>query len=539
MGVVYLAEGAGGHRAALKVIRSDLADDAGFRQRFAREVTAARMVRSPVTAAVLAADPSGDPPWVAFEFIEGPNLADVIARGVPRLSAGLGILGGVAEALVAIHGAGLVHRDLKPANVLVAPSGVVVIDFGIAAALDATTLTRSGMIGTPGWLAPEQVRGERVTFATDSFAWGMLAMYTTTGRHPFGGPDQGAAAYLYRIANESPDLDGLPPELYGVVSATLSRDPDARPSADDLVRALLPVAGPDAPTAPIRSARSATALIRPQSGTDIGPSPPCGGGPRKRKRWMAAAVALAVAALAAIALPALATSKGNGSPRRTAGIPTPSIKPSTRTPAASSTAPPGTSDNKPHASATTRPPGTTAPPATTIPPSAATAVEVYMPYSNEGLAAGFTTAAIVGGSCWTGSLMAQRTDAWRCMVGNYIYDPCFSDAAGDQVACPSLDNLYAVVLINITQPLPEGSANTPTSTAPWEFQLADGPRCQHFSGAVGPLQPINGTYPKGTCGTEITYFGDINQSLGLWTVLVQSAPGSDTLSPEPISRAWE
>jgi serine/threonine protein kinase len=131
----------------------------------------------------------------------------------------------VAEALVAIHAAGLVHRDLKPANVLVAPRGVVVIDFGIAASLDATTLTRSGVIGTPGWLAPEQLRGKKVTFATDSFAWGTLAMYTTTGRHPFGNPDQPPASYLYRIVHEPSDLDGLPPQLYGTVFSALARDP--------------------------------------------------------------------------------------------------------------------------------------------------------------------------------------------------------------------------------------------------------------------------------------------------------------------------
>lgn len=261
MGVVYLALGPDGRQAALKVIRPDLADDPGFRQRFAREVAAARSVRSPVTAAVLAAEPEGERSWIAFEYVDAPNLADILAKGIPRLSAGLGILTGVAEALVAIHDVGLIHRDLKPANVLVAPGGVVVIDFGIAAALNATTLTRSGVIGTPGWLAPEQIQGAKVTFATDSFAWGTLAVYTTTGRHPFGIPDQGAAAYLYRIVNEPPDLEGLPPQLYGIVFAALSKDPSARPTAEGLVRALLPATAPNAQTAPLQMPPSATAPI--------------------------------------------------------------------------------------------------------------------------------------------------------------------------------------------------------------------------------------------------------------------------------------
>ena len=315
MGIVYLAVDSDGRRAALKVIRLDLADDQGFRQRFAREVAAASRVRSPVTAAVLAADPTGERPWVAFEYVDAPNLAEVLAGGVPRLSAGLGILSGVAEALVAIHSAGLVHRDLKPANVLVAPSGVVVIDFGIAAALDATTLTHSGVIGTPGWLAPEQIRGERVTFATDSFAWATLATYTTTGRHPFGNPDQAVAAYLYRIVHEPPDLDGLPPQLYGIVSAALARDPVSRPDANALLAALLPVGAPNAQTAPLNTAAPTTALIPSSTPTDVSTSPAPITPTRKGRRWIAAAAAgLLAVALITVVFALLSHSRTPSSP---------------------------------------------------------------------------------------------------------------------------------------------------------------------------------------------------------------------------------
>jgi serine/threonine protein kinase len=339
MGVVYLAAAHDGQYAALKVIRSDLADDQDFRARFAREIEAAQRVRSPVTAGVLAADPSGDPPWVAFDYIEGPNLADVIARGVPRLSAGLGILSGVAEALVAIHGAGVIHRDLKPGNVLVAPGGVMVIDFGIAAALDATTLTRSGLIGTPGWLAPEQIRGERVTFATDSFAWGTLAMYTTTGRHPFGGPDQAAAAYLYRIVNDSPDLDGLPPQLYGIVSAALAQDPAHRPDADALLAALLPVGASDAETAPLKPATPATALVPSSTPTEVSPGLASAAPARKGQHWFAAAVAgLLAVTLVAVVVALLGHSRTHSSASST-GTTTSPAAPTTSTSPSTSTSP--------------------------------------------------------------------------------------------------------------------------------------------------------------------------------------------------------
>jgi serine/threonine protein kinase len=380
MGVVYLAVGPDRRHAALKVIRSDLADDPGFRQRFAREVAAASMVRSPVTAAVLAADHTGEKPWVAFEYVDAPNLAEVIATGVPRLSAGLGILSGVAEALVAIHEAGLVHRDLKPANVLVAPSGVVVIDFGIAAALDATTLTRSGVIGTPGWLSPEQVRGERVTFATDSFTWGTLAMYTTTGRHPFGGPDQGAAAYLYRIVHEPPDLDGLPPQLHQLVAAALSQDPAARPTANDLQAALLPGGAPDAQIAPTRVLEVSKTATSLSTDTEVDASPPTGAQTRKGRAW-ATVVSALVAALVLIGGAVLvANAHGNAKHEPTAttarsslsASPPPSAPATTSsttptTVRASATAPPSTSSHS-QTTVTQAPPASPAPAQpTTIP----------------------------------------------------------------------------------------------------------------------------------------------------------------------------
>lgn len=345
MGVVYLAEARTGARAALKVIRPDLADDPGFRERFAREVASARRVQSQVTAAVVDADPIAEQPWVAFEYIDAPNLAQVVSRGVPRRSAAVGILAGVAEALAAIHSAWLIHRDLKPANVLVAHSGVVVIDFGIAAALDASTLTgTSHMIGTPAWLAPEQIRGQRVTPAADIFAWGTLAMYTTTGHHPFSGLDQAPAAVMYRIVNERPDLTGLPPEMRSIVTSALNPDPDARPTAPELIRALLPGVSPDLPTVIAPRPPTDPTTIAPRAVADTVISSPVAAGSARgpsRRRMLIAVVAVAIVLVAGGIAAALTLHSGPHHPLAANTITTTTVvsKPSKTTTPVSATTP--------------------------------------------------------------------------------------------------------------------------------------------------------------------------------------------------------
>jgi serine/threonine protein kinase len=223
MGVVYLAEAPNGRPIAVKVIQAALAHDQVFRDRFRREVAAARRVRSRVTVAVLDADADSENPWVAFEYVEGPNLQDVVDAGTPRLSASIGILTGIAEALVAIHQVGIIHRDLKPSNVLCPPDGVKVIDFGIAAALEATTTTRTGLMGTPAWLSPEQITGQSLTTAVDVFAWGCIGLYTTTGRLAFAsGGEDSPPALIYRVVNAEPDLSDVPDELIEPISAALT-----------------------------------------------------------------------------------------------------------------------------------------------------------------------------------------------------------------------------------------------------------------------------------------------------------------------------
>ncbi len=230
MGRVYLARSPGGRAVAVKVVRQALLRDEGFRRRFVREVAAARRVTGFFTAAVVDADPEGDPAWLATEYVPGLSLQEAVARhGVWPQEAVRGLGAALAEALAAVHAADLVHRDLKPSNVLLAPDGPRVIDFGISAAVGDTALTRTGtVIGTPGFIPPEQLRHESSGPAGDVFALGAVLAYAAAGVGPFGG---GAShAVNYRVVHEDPDLRGLAPALADVVARCLAKDPAERPT---------------------------------------------------------------------------------------------------------------------------------------------------------------------------------------------------------------------------------------------------------------------------------------------------------------------
>ncbi|MEV5677602.1 serine/threonine-protein kinase [Streptomyces sp. NPDC052069] len=235
MGKVYLSYTPGGRPVAIKVIRPEFGEDPEFRRRFAQEVRSAQRVQGLFTAPVIDADTDGAQPWLATAYVPGPSLADaVVAHGALPVEAVLLLIAGMAEALHVIHGAGIVHRDLKPSNVLLAADGPRVIDFGIAYAADATSLTGSGVtIGTPSFMAPEQAAGQRVTAATDVFALGQVAAYAATGRPAFGeGTSHGV---LYRIVHEEPDLGGVPERLTELVTRCLAKDPAARPSVAEVI----------------------------------------------------------------------------------------------------------------------------------------------------------------------------------------------------------------------------------------------------------------------------------------------------------------
>ncbi|WP_245679252.1 serine/threonine-protein kinase [Actinomadura hibisca] len=235
MGRVYLAATQAGRRLAIKVVRPDFADDPEFRRRFRQEIAAAQRVQSLYTAPVIDADPDGPRPWLATAHVPGPSLAQAVADLGPLPEASVRVLfAGIAEALQAVHGAGVVHRDLKPSNVLLAEDGPRVIDFGISRAADSTPLTRTGMrIGSPQFMAPEQALGHSSTPAIDVFALGSVAFYAATGRTPFGdGPD---SAVLFRIAHEEPNLDGCPDGLRPLVARCLAKDPADRPAPREVL----------------------------------------------------------------------------------------------------------------------------------------------------------------------------------------------------------------------------------------------------------------------------------------------------------------
>jgi len=268
-GVVYLGRGPnpGEEPVAVKVLRSTA--DAEVLERLARELDAIHQVQPFVTAGVIEASAEGDRRFVVSEFIDGPSLQErVDARG-PLPEGDLQRLAvGTATALTAIHGAGVVHRDFKPANVLLGPDGPRVVDFGIARLTDASTIT-SGLIGTPSYVAPEQLAGARPTSAVDIFAWALTIIYAATGRLAFGADS--VPAVMHRIMYEEPDVSRLPPSLRAVVLECLDKDPSRRPSARDL---LLRLVDPSARRAPAASAAPAAPAFPVDSIPRTGPLAP-------------------------------------------------------------------------------------------------------------------------------------------------------------------------------------------------------------------------------------------------------------------------
>jgi hypothetical protein len=321
MGQVYLAYTPAGRPVALKVVRPELGHDRDFLVRFRQEIQAAQRVRGLYTAELIDADPAASPPWLVTAYVAGPSLEQVVdGNGPMPETAVFPLIAGVAEALQAIHAAGVIHRDLKPSNVLLAADGPRVIDFGIARALAAMPLTRTDTImGSPDYLAPEQILGRPITAAIDVFALGSLAAFAATGKLPFGQGHMTEVAH--RVVHEPPDLAGCPARLLTLIEACLEKQPQARPTPDRVLQFCLARAaeltGPGQPVSQPRagwgaaagapqhhhprSAGSATAVL-PDLAQLAGGGPTAAADAAHRKRRLPLAVAALAAAILATAV---------------------------------------------------------------------------------------------------------------------------------------------------------------------------------------------------------------------------------------------
>ena len=335
MGRVYLGRSPGGRQVAVKAIRAELAESPDFRTRFAREVSAARRVSGIFTAPVVDADLDGPVPWLATSYVAGPSLATAVVTGGPMpAGAVLALAAGLAEGLSAIHAAGVVHRDLKPSNVIVADDGPRVLDFGISLSAEASALTQTGMVvGSPGFMSPEQADGHDVGPPSDVFSLGAVLAFAATGQGPFG--TGSTAALVYRVVHSEPDTGTLPDEIRPLIERCLAKDPRHRPTAGQILAevstsrpaasplpaaAVVPRPGPgpvcplaggaEGDTPPVHMATERAGVPRsPPVGTPLSPTstsasqPPASGGPasapeprRWSRRWLIAGAAIVVLA---------------------------------------------------------------------------------------------------------------------------------------------------------------------------------------------------------------------------------------------------
>ncbi|GAA2629884.1 serine/threonine-protein kinase [Actinomadura fulvescens] len=310
-GVVYAGRGPDGGEVAVKLLRTQVARDPKARERFVRELGFAERVAEFCTARVLEADIQGDQPYIVSEFVPGPSLYELVRDEGPRTGAALQRLAiGTATALAAIHQAGVVHRDFKPPNVLMSEDGPRVIDFGIAKALDGTSTMTSQVVGTPAYMAPEQVSGQEPGTWTDMFAWGATILFAATGRSPFGADT--VPAVMHRILHVNPDTSALPQPLAGLVTACLAKEPAHRPTATHVLLALLGLgtAPGDADGLLAAGATAVESAVPPPLAVPSPPPQPRGPGqfsprpqpPRPRANATAAVIASILALLIAVVL---------------------------------------------------------------------------------------------------------------------------------------------------------------------------------------------------------------------------------------------
>ena len=402
MGRVYLGLSPGGRTVAVKVIRADLAQDAEFRARFRREVAVARTVSGLFTAPVIDADVDGPVPWLATAYVPGPSLADAVSQHGPLPAASvLALARGLAEALSAIHAAGVVHRDLKPANVLLAEDGPRVIDFGISRAVEASALTHTGLVvGSPGFMSPEQAEGREVGPPSDIFSLGAVLAFAATGQGPFGSGS--TPALVYRVVHSGPQLDLMPAEVRSLAARCLAKDPALRPTAADLLAAAAyPASGwlPEPVTraqaaAPLTMTRAVPpgvpAPVPPVPVPGPGPGPPPTAAPgrpprraqrraRRLGRWRPLAATLVLSGVVGAGATAAITMTAGSAPAHAAqsaprATPAQTLAPAS-TPASSVPASPADTAPRtpPPATAPAYVPPPSTPPATVTPPPSSSA----------------------------------------------------------------------------------------------------------------------------------------------------------------------
>jgi eukaryotic-like serine/threonine-protein kinase len=370
MGRVFLGVSADDQLAAVKVIRADLAADPEFRARFRREVAVARQVSSRFTAPVLGADCDGPVPWLATAYVAGPSLADAVAeRGPLPVASVLRLAAGLAEGLSAIHAAGVVHRDLKPSNVMLAQDGPRVIDFGISQGAEASALTRTGLVvGSPGFMSPEQAEGGEVGPPSDIFSLGAVLAFAATGEGPFGSGS--TPALVYRVVYSPASLDHAPVEVRPLIERCLAKDPGQRPAAGDLLigaGAFQPAAGRGPgpvtrtfiqPPVPAGASQTVTSLDLPR-----GPGPAQEGSEGRSRRhrfWRPLAIASIAGLLAASAAGGIAlTASAHQPPGAHAGQAAPAqMTSSTTTPASPMSVRSGTNPSTAAPSMSATAPGT-------------------------------------------------------------------------------------------------------------------------------------------------------------------------------------
>jgi hypothetical protein len=536
MGLVYRARQRRPDRlVAIKVIAPELAADPGFRARFEQESATAAEIEHPNVIPVYEVGEDEGLVFLAMRFVSGVDLRQLLRQEgrIEPERAGR-IVAQIADALDAAHARGLVHRDVKPANILLADRDhVYLTDFGLTKrTADSHGMTQTGMfVGTVDYIAPEQIEGGRVDARADVYALGCVTYQLLSGEVPF--PRDSDLAKIFAHVNDPPPrLTNVPEQLAGAVERAMAKDPaDRFLSAGDFGRAVLAgvagqaqgagertvavgeaaIAGGPPPTklAPTKL-RKAPAPEGAVPEDPVAKQAPPGGAPppatpadaatsSRRPRWIVAAAGLLVVLVAVGVAIALARGgpKAHATDRKKSGSKTVS------TPVAKATTP------------------------------AATVTKIFDPTNaSGGLAVSVT--ATVKGNCWTTSIVAERPDAYRCMVGNDIYDPCFGVSQA-QALCPSGGPWTNRGLL-LNSPPPSGQLNKDdgTSGPPWALQLSDGINCVELSGAT---EVIAGQTLSYGCGEGVGLYGDVNRSAQAWTIF-EGKPHSATLSQQPIAVAW-